>query len=174
MKLNLGCGNKKKEGFIHVDRYACDAAEVICDIAQGLPFADDSIEEVWLDNVIEHILDIPTLMREIVRVSKNGAKVSVITPHFTSAASWRDPSHFHHLSYFSMDHFQMKEVAHYIGGGLRVWNKKLSFGGGLFGLIARSLFYLSPRIYEDKFGFIFRASTLRVELTVEKEALRKT
>ena len=168
MKLNLGCGNRRKEGFVHVDRFACEAADMLCDITCGLPFANDSIEEVWLDNVIEHIADIPSLMREIVRVSKGGAKVTIITPHFTSAASWRDPSHVHHLSYFSLDHFQKKDVAHYIGGGLKVQSKKLSFGGGITGIAARMLFFLSPKMYEENFCFVFRASTLHVELTVEK------
>jgi SAM-dependent methyltransferase len=168
MKLNLGCGNKRKEGFVHVDRYPCEAVDIICDIARGLPFAHDSVQEVWLDNVIEHIPDIPALMREVVRVCRSGATITMMTPHFTSAASWRDPSHVHHLSYFSMDHFQKKDVAHYIGGGLKVRSKKLSFGGGLCGLVARILFFLSPKMYEETFCFVFRASTLRINLSVEK------
>ena len=105
MKLNIGCGNKKKEGFIGVDRYPCDAAEIICDITQRLPFEDNTVTEIYMDNVVEHIFDIPALIAELVRISTNGASITIITPHFTSLASWRDPTHIHHLSYFSFDHF---------------------------------------------------------------------
>lgn len=168
MKLNLGCGNKQKSGFIGVDRYPCVAAEIICDVSKSLPFCNDSIDAVHMDNFIEHIYDIPALMREVVRVSKSGASVTIITPHFSSLASWRDPTHVHHLSYFSFDYFEKSPVRHYIGGGLSVANRKLSFGGGLLGLGGRLIFALNPEKYEKKLCFVFRASTLTFELKVTK------
>jgi hypothetical protein len=168
VKLNLGCGNKSIEGFIGVDRYPCAAVQVLCDVAQGLPFCDNAVEAVYMDNFIEHVFDIPALMQEIVRVAKCQAPVTVITPHFSALASWRDPTHVHHLSYFSFDHFAKPSVQHYIRGGLRVVRRKLSFGGGLLGLTGRLIFLWSPETYEKKFCFIFRASTLTFELEVIK------
>jgi len=168
VKLNLGCGNKQREGFIGVDRYPCAAANVLCDVTKRLPFRDNTIEAVYMDNVIEHILDIPALMQEIVRIAKCGARVTVVTPHFSALASWRDPTHVHHLSYFSFDHFAKSSTRHYVGGGLKVVRRKLSFGGGLLGLTGRLIFLLSPEAYEKKFCFIFRASTLTFELKVVK------
>jgi SAM-dependent methyltransferase len=169
MKLNLGCGNKIIDGFLGVDRYRCDAAGVLCDITKSIPFADSSIEEIYLDNVIEHIPDIPSLMCEIFRIAEPGAKVTIITPHFTSLASWNDPTHLHHLTFFSFDHFTKKSVAHYIGGGFEIIRRRLSFGGGILGLLGRLIFSISPDIYERKFCFIFRASTLMCELQVIKQ-----
>lgn len=168
MKINIGCGNKVKEGFVGVDKYACDAAEIICDATEGLPFHDDEITAVYMDNFIEHVQDIPALMKELVRVCCNGAEITIITPHFTSLSSWKDPTHVHHLSFFSFDHFEKSSVAHYIGGGLTTTHKKLSFGGGISGLIGRLLFTFSAETYERKFCFMFRASTLTVQLRVDK------
>lgn len=168
MKLNLGCGNKHLAGFLGVDRYPCAAAQVLCDVSHGLPFRDDVITAVHMDNFIEHVLDIPALMREIVRVAHDGTRVTVITPHFSALASWRDPTHLHHLSYFSFDHFAKPSTQHYVGGGLKVVRRRLSFGGGLLGLIGRLIFLWSPDRYEKKFCFIFRASTLTFELEVSK------
>lgn len=168
MKLNLGCGNKRKEGFVGIDLYPCDAVDTICDVTKPLPFVDNSVEEVYMDNLIEHINDIPSLIQEIVRISKPGARITIITPHFTSLSSWRDPTHVHHLSYFSFDHFCKPSTKHYVGGNLQVVARKLSFGGGVLGLIGRLIFLISPDIYERKFCFIFRASTLTFELAVFK------
>jgi SAM-dependent methyltransferase len=168
VKLNLGCGNKQRDGFLGVDRYPCDAANLICDVSRTLPFQDDSIDEVYMDNLIEHVHDIPTLMREVVRVSRHGARILIITPHFSSLASWRDPTHVHHLSYFSFDYFEKSSAMHYVGGGLKVVSRKLSFGGGLLGLLGRLICWLNPETYEKKFCFLFRASTLTFYLEVTK------
>lgn len=168
IRLNLGCGNKLRDNFFGVDRFACTGADVLCDLTRLLPFADSSVDEFFLDNVVEHIQDIPALVAELVRVGKPGARVTIITPHFTSLSSWRDPTHVHHLSYFSFDHFGKPSTAHYIGGGLRVVERHLSFGGGLGGIIGRLLFRISPDKYERKYCFVFRASTLRFELEVVK------
>lgn len=168
IRINLGCGNKYIEGFIGVDRSPCLAADILCDIARSLPFRDNSVDEFYLDNLIEHVPDIPALMAEVVRTSTNNAKVTIITPHFTSLSSWKDPTHLHHLSYFSFDHFERISVRHYTGGGVKIAHRHLSFGGGLLGLIGRIIFSLSPEAFEKKYCFIFRASTLRFELQIVK------
>ena len=167
MKLNLGCGNKKKEGYIGVDFYPGTAVDQIADLNDKLPFDNDTIDEVWMDNVIEHIADIPKLLKEIHRICKAEAIITLYTPHFTSISSWRDPTHLHHLSYFSMDHFEKESVSHYTGGGFAIIERRLSFGG-LMGNIGRIIFLISPKSYEKNWCFIFRSSTLKFRLKVLK------
>lgn len=167
MKLNIGCGNKVVEGYIGVDKFQCEAAEYICDIEnEKLPFKDNTVEDIILDNVIEHFYDIPNVINELVRVSNKGAIIKIITPHFSALSSWIDPTHIHHLSYFSFDHFEKDSVSHYVGKGIKIKQKKLSFGGGVFGLLARLIFKINPRKYEQKYCFIFRASTLIFDIEV--------
>ncbi len=168
MKLNLGCGNKRKDGFLGVDLFPCQAVDVLADLSAPLPFQEGSIEEIWLDNVIEHIHDIPALMRELHRICRPGAKITIITPHFASLSSWRDPTHVHHLSLFSMEHFEKKGVAHYTGGGFRVVRRKLSFGG-LLGNLGRLIYLLSPTEYEKNWCFMLRPGTLTFEIEVNKQ-----
>jgi len=167
LKLNIGCGNKAVEGYVGVDKFQCDAVEYICDIEnEELPFKDNSVEAIILDNVIEHFHDIPNVINELVRVSSKGAVIKIITPHFSSLSSWIDPTHIHHLSYFSFDHFEKDSVSHYVGKGIKIQHIKLSFGGGVMGLVARLIFKISPRKYEQKYCFIFRASTLTFNIEV--------
>lgn len=163
MKLNLGCGNKSKNGFIGVDKFNCNAVDVIADLTQPLPFDDSTVDEVFMDNVIEHIPDIPAFLSELSRICIKNARITIYTPHFASHASWRDPTHVHHLSYFSMDHLEKKSVSHYMNSGFEVIERKLSFGG-LMGNIGRILFTFSPRSYEANWCFIFRPSTLKFVL----------
>jgi len=169
MKVNIGCGNKKIDGVIGVDKFLCDGADIICNIEkEELPFQDDTVEYILLDNVIEHITDIPKLFIELTRIAKDGCLIKIITPHYSSHTSWNDPTHFHHLSYFSFDYFARKEVSHYIRSVIEIKEKKLSFSGGAFGLIGRFFFKISPVFYEKKLSFLFRASTVTVVLKIKK------
>ena len=111
MKLNIGCGNKAIDGYVGVDKFQCDAADYICDIEnEKLPFDDGSVGAIMLDNVIEHFGDIPKVINELIRVSKKGGVIKIITPHFSALSSWIDPTHIHHLSYFSWCKLQFHEV----------------------------------------------------------------
>lgn len=53
IKLNLGSGNSKIDGFISVDLYD-DTADVRADICQ-LPFDNDSVDEIVAYQVVEHV-----------------------------------------------------------------------------------------------------------------------
>lgn len=164
IQLNLGCGDKQLPGFVGVDLFPCAGARVRCDLTRPLPFRDASVAGLLLDNVIEHVPDIPALMRELRRICKPGARIRILTPHFSAQASWRDPTHLHHLSWFSIEHFTHER--HYTAGGFRLVGRQLSFVGGPLGLVARLLFALGPDAYEKHFCFVFRASTLTFELEV--------
>ncbi len=151
-----------------MDKYFCIGADFLGDIT-NIPVKESSVANILLDNVIEHINNIPDLMKEIYRISKNNAIVTVRTPHFTSISSWIDPTHCHHLSYFSMEHFTKNNVMHYtgVGKGFKILSKKLSFGG-LWNLIGKLIFLISPKEYEKRWCFIFRAGTLTFRLKVIK------
>jgi len=50
---------KKRKKVFCTDSHPCEAVNVISDITNAFPFLDGSLEDVWMDNVIEHVLDIP-------------------------------------------------------------------------------------------------------------------
>jgi len=169
MKLNIGCGNKKINGFIGLDKFKCDGADYICDIEnEKLPFPDNTFSYILLDNVVEHLSKINEVFGEIYRVADNKCKIKIVTPHFSSLSSWVDPTHKLHLSYFSFDHFAKPSSKYYIGASFKIYKKKLSFPGGLLGIIGRLIFKFSPKKYEKKYCFIFRASTLTIHLETLK------
>ena len=53
IKLNLGCGDNYKPGYINIDKYNESIADKICDI-ENLPFKSNSIDLIEADQLIEH------------------------------------------------------------------------------------------------------------------------
>jgi predicted SAM-dependent methyltransferase len=51
-KLNLGCGKRKQDGFINIDNRAEFEPDLICDIINGLPFEDDSVDMVLANDFL--------------------------------------------------------------------------------------------------------------------------
>ena len=163
MQINIGCGRRVLPGWINVDLYPSDSAVLKGDICAGIPELKTAVaREILLDNVIEHVADIPRAMREIERLSCPGASITIITPHFSSADSWTDPTHRWHLALGSLNYFCGNENNNRYSEGLafEMVEVKLSFQGGLMGLCGRCIYSLNPKLWERKFSFIFRASTI--------------
>ena len=80
-KLNLGSGNRKRDGWVNIDSDALSNPDIVRDLEKGLPFDDNTFDEVYASHVLEHIDDVIFLMREIHRVCINGSKVKIIVPH---------------------------------------------------------------------------------------------
>ena len=96
MKLNLGCGNKRKDGWIGIDSTKTDATDIVRDLTRGLPFADSTADEILSDNVFEHIgppEDFIFVLNECYRVLKPGGVLTAIVPDGRSQAAWQDPTH---------------------------------------------------------------------------------
>ena len=59
MKIDIGCGGKKKEGFIGLDQYLMPGVDHVLDIgAQPWPFADESVDEAYSSNFLEHLTNL--------------------------------------------------------------------------------------------------------------------
>jgi len=86
MRLNLGSGNTKLDGFISVDLYDKEA-DVRADIAE-LPFDSESVDEIVCYQVIEHIpyQKSQQLFDEMYRVLKPGCRAILETPDIAVVA----------------------------------------------------------------------------------------
>ena len=96
VKLDIGCGTKKKDGFIGIDRLKFDGVDVVCDVGIApLPYADNTVEEVHSSHFVEHLSALERIhfVNELYRVMKPGAKATIITPHWASSRAYGDPTH---------------------------------------------------------------------------------
>lgn len=96
MKLDLGCGTQKREGFTGVDVRAFDGVDVVCDLGAGRwPWDDGSVEEAHASHVLEHLAAAERIhfANELHRVLVKGGKCQVITPWWASARAYGDLTH---------------------------------------------------------------------------------
>jgi predicted SAM-dependent methyltransferase len=95
-RLNVGCGNQRKPGWIGIDKVQTPAVDIVRDLARGLPFEDSSVDEIYCDNVLEHIgppEDFVFVLNEFYRVLKPGGLATIIVPDARSQGAWQDPTH---------------------------------------------------------------------------------
>jgi SAM-dependent methyltransferase len=120
--LDLGCGQNKYPGSIGVDWISNPGVDVLCDLnALALPFPEGIFDAVRLIHVVEHLQSIPSIMEEVYRVSKAGAEVIIVTPHYTDASSWQDPTHRWHLNSYSFNVFEERaDFSYYSNARFRV------------------------------------------------------
>jgi len=96
MKLNIGCGRNKKEGYINIDKNPVFEPDIIRDITRGLPFNDDSIDEIYTSHCLEHIdsgEDIIFVMNELYRALKPEGLLTIRVPHTKEYGAFCDPTH---------------------------------------------------------------------------------
>ena len=92
--VELGCGPKKKDGRIGVDKVDLPNVDIVADLENGLPFfPDDSVDEIHCRSVFEHIENFENLMKEIVRILKDNGKAHVFVPHFSNPYYYSDYTH---------------------------------------------------------------------------------
>lgn len=96
LKIDIGCGKNKKEGFKGMDQYVMDGVDIVHDIRiTPWPFEDSSVDEVHCSHFLEHLdnLERVAFLNELYRVMKVGAKALIITPHWASNRAYGDFTH---------------------------------------------------------------------------------
>lgn len=96
-RLNLGCGKWPLAGWINLDVVRLPGVDVVADLERcaetPLPFESDSIDEFLLSHLIEHIRSPLSLMQELWRIARPGARLTVRCPYGHSDDAWEDPTH---------------------------------------------------------------------------------
>jgi SAM-dependent methyltransferase len=104
--LDLGCGSKKRPGAIGVDINLASGADVIHDLdVYPYPFETSTADEIYLDNVLEHLVDVVATLEEIHRIGKPECLVRIDVPYFRSRWSAVDPTHRHAFTADSLGYF---------------------------------------------------------------------
>lgn len=83
-KLNLGCGEFKKKGYINLDYYSVSEPDIRHDLNRfPYPFEDNEFDLIEASHILEHLNDPFKVMKELHRISKNNALIIIRVPHFS-------------------------------------------------------------------------------------------
>ena len=98
MKLNIGCGLNKIQGFINIDKYPESKPDLVMDAdVAPWPFESNQVDEVLFNHSLEHMgadtETFLTLMKELHRICKAGAKIQINVPHPRHDNYLGDPTH---------------------------------------------------------------------------------
>lgn len=89
MKIDIGCGSSKKDGFVGIDIQNIPGVDLLLDLSrEQLPFDDNSVSEVYSSHFFEHlgIDSVQRILEEIYRVCLDGSIVKIRVPHFSGSA----------------------------------------------------------------------------------------
>lgn len=93
-RLNFGCGNKIKEGWINVDIQKGKKIDKSFDFYdKRYPFDDNEFDEILIDNVLEHLNNPSEVMRKLWRISKPNAMIRIVVPYYNSYWAYADVTH---------------------------------------------------------------------------------
>jgi SAM-dependent methyltransferase len=172
--LHLGPGREASLG-VSVDISRDVRPNVVADLNRPpYPFKDNSFDAAYAFSVVEHLDNFFGVFTDLHRVLKPGGFVALLTPHFSNAASFIDPSHRLHLSVRSFDYFiegtdLFASYGFYTRVRYRVRERLL--------MLERPWTHLSflqravnrfPQFYEEHLCYLLRGSGIYLELEVVK------
>jgi len=102
LKLDLGCGDAKPEGYVGIDKEPGPQVDVVHDLEQGIPYPDNSADEIRANHVLEHLSDKEKIMTEVWRVLKPGGQFVFEVPSTKGEGAFNHPGH---VSYWNKSAF---------------------------------------------------------------------
>ena len=96
LKLNLGCGVRKLDGYVNVDKFG--SPDLMHDLEVfPWPWQTDSVSKIKMVHVLEHLgqaVDVYFgVIKELYRVCCHGASIQIVVPHHRHRYFYDDPTH---------------------------------------------------------------------------------
>jgi hypothetical protein len=98
MKLNIGCGFNKLDGYVNVDQFPECAPDVLWNLEEPpWPFEENSVEELAAHHVLEHLGQETkvffAIIKELYRLMSHGGRMKITVPHPYHPTFISDPTH---------------------------------------------------------------------------------
>lgn len=125
IRLDIGCGKDKKEGFVGIDIDPKSQADIIAS-ALNLPFDDSNVDEITCSHLVEHFEpdEAQKFFDEIYRVLKDGGAARLKIDRDWSKARLLEKDRTHKKRYSAEE---IKEMVKKFGVA-KVENKMYRFG----------------------------------------------
>ena len=126
--LDVGCGDAKVQGAIGLDIVPLDGVDVVHDLnSYPWPFEDESFDEIYMLNIIEHLPNTIRVMEEIYRLLKKEGSVHIVTVYWNHRHSISDPQHCSFFNEVTWDFFTGKRKGYYTNAKFDLVSFKYTF-----------------------------------------------
>ncbi|MET4184966.1 hypothetical protein ABIB94_007095 [Bradyrhizobium sp. JR7.2] len=118
LKIDIGSGGFKRDGFVGVDNRSDVGVDVTCDlVSESLPFEDNSVGYIFSSHCFEHIPHdrLAPIFKDFSRVCADGAIIEIWNPY----AFHRDGYVLGHITFLT------EEIYHHVCGLQDTWGKNL-------------------------------------------------
>jgi hypothetical protein len=122
MRINFGCGYRKRDGYHNVDKFPGCAPDEVADLeCFPWPWPSDSVDEAVMTHVLEHLGATPeayfNVFRELYRVCRHDARVHITVPHPRHDTFLGDPTHVRPVTIDGLAMFSRRQCEEWIRDG---------------------------------------------------------
>jgi SAM-dependent methyltransferase len=170
--LNLGCGRQQRPDCWNVDVLAEVAPDLVWDLdRRPYPLPRNHFEQIWALDVVEHLASVKDFLEEVHELLAPGGTIEITTPHYSCANSFTDPTHRHHLGYFSLDYFtDGHQWNFYSTVRFEIVERILVFSNSPADRLLARFANRRPHLYERRLAWIFPAWFMIFKLRAVKDA----
>jgi SAM-dependent methyltransferase len=96
LRIDIGCGKNKRQGFIGVDTRKFEGVDVELDAGLGhWPWYDSTVDEVHCSHMVEHLKPGGRIhfVNQLYRVLKPAGFATIVVPHWASSRAYGDMTH---------------------------------------------------------------------------------
>lgn len=113
-RLNFGCGKDIKKGYMNADIIRKNGIDASFDFNRfPYPLKTNTFDSVYSSNVIEHLDNIPRVMKELHRIIKPNGVIRIIVPYYNCYGAYNDVTHKHYFSHKAFEPFYNPAQADY-------------------------------------------------------------
>lgn len=110
MKINIGAGDVKLEGYVTLDYDSATNPDYVVNVeVDRFPFEDSTVETVVAHHILEHLGEgYFHCLQELYRVCKHGAIIDIRVPHHRHESFAADPTHRRPITVMGLKLFSKK------------------------------------------------------------------
>ena len=112
--LDISCGTAKIKGAIGIDRIKLSGVDIVHDLNKfPQPLKDETFDEIYMNDIIEHLNDTIKVMEECYRLLKSRGKLYIRVVYWNHKYAFSDPTHVRFFSEISFEFFTGKRRSYY-------------------------------------------------------------
>ena len=177
--LDIGAGEDRfkinpNDETITLDKIKLPNTDIVWDLEKTpLPFKDNEFDYIHANHVLEHILNLENLIKELYRITKNNGIIDIKVPWFSSCSAFSMIGHIRFFAYTTFDQYRPKK-RFYTAGDVKfeIVKKHITFGinksTALLNPIINPIVNAIPRFYQRFLCWIIPCEQIEFLLKVKK------